>query len=699
MNTQTAFRIRHAFRRLRTPATLWAVLLIPSAALLSPKAHAVDFLKPSAEELSMTSLKGYPGAPAVILYREEITKDDMHSVQHYERIKVLTDEGRRYANVELGYVSSSSANFDFGDNKSLEGIAGRTIHPDGTVIPFTGKPYLKVLEKANGFKVQEKVFTLPDVEVGSIIEYRYDTRINDNVFESPIWMIQDDLYVKEAHFVWYPTNRTIVDEDQNPINSIAWFPILPQAAKIESRVIPSSAVGSGPSRVYELHVKDVPPRIKEQYMPPIRSFSYRVNFSFTPYSSQQDYWKNKGKHWSKRVNSFAGPNGPLKDATAKITEGAATPDDKLHRIYVAVMALENTRYTRERDQREDKAAGMGQTNTAADVLAHGRGTPYEITELFIGMARAAGLSAYAMWVPDRAEELFTPMWMDTRQLDDYIAIVSLNGKDVYFDPGSRYCPYGQLAWQHTAVSGLRQTDGGTSIGLTPFEPYKTNRMTRVANLTMDAHGEVRGKIDLTFSGSPALRWRQAALQGDEESLHKELRQHAEEMVPRSLELEVAEVKNITDYEKPLAVTYTVKGTLGNSMGKRVALPADIFLANQSAKFPHETRETAVYFEYPQVIQDAVRVNLPHEWAVEAVPTGAKYDLPKLGAYALDVAQAPNSVTTRREFLFGDVLIFPKDYPSLRNFYSQFESKDQEPVILKPASAVTASNSDSSAQRQ
>ena len=78
------------------------------------------------------------------------------------------------------------------------------------------------------------MFTLPDVEVGSIIEYRYFTRISDYIFESPIWMIQDDLYVKEAHFAWWPTNRQMIDEDEQPINSISWFPILPADAKIES---------------------------------------------------------------------------------------------------------------------------------------------------------------------------------------------------------------------------------------------------------------------------------------------------------------------------------------------------------------------------------------------------------------------------------------------------------------------------------
>jgi hypothetical protein len=656
-------------------------------------AVAAEFVKPTAEELSMTALKGYPGAPAVVLFTEEITKDDLHSVQTYRRVKILTEEGKKYANVELGYVSTGGA-WEMGDNKTVEDIVGRTIHPDGTIIPFTGKPYLKVLEKANGYKVQEKVFTLPDVEVGSIIEYRYATRIDDYYVEAPVWMVQEDLFVKEAHFMWYPTSRMIMDEEEQPINSISWFPILPAGAKIDHREIPGTGIGGGPNQVYEMRVQDVPPRVQEEYMPPIRSFSYRVNFSFTPYRNQQEYWAHRGKVWSKRVNKFAGPSGALKEATAKITAGANTPDEKLQKIYEAVMKLENTQFTREHEKSEDKAAGVGQTNDAADVLAHGRGTPAQITELFVGMARAAGLGAYAMWVPDREQELFTPMWMDTRQLDDYIAIVNVNGKELYFDPGSRYCAYGQLAWQHTAVSGLRQTDGGSSIGTTPFEPYKSNRLTRVANLTMTREGRVTGKIDLTFTGAEAVRWRQAALRGDEEGLRKELREHAEAMVPKSLELEIAEVKELTSYDKPLAVSYKVQGTLGSSMGKRVMLPADVFLANASATFPHEKRETAVYFHYPHLVLDAVRINLPQEWAVEALPASAKYSLPNLGVYDLEVTQGAASFTTRRQFAFGDVYVLPKEYTGLRSFYSQVETKDQETVILKPASAVTASNTSS-----
>ena len=62
-------------------------------------------MQPTPEELSMTSLPGYPGAAAVVLNREETTKDDLHSVFHYERIKILTKDGEKYANVTLPFVS------------------------------------------------------------------------------------------------------------------------------------------------------------------------------------------------------------------------------------------------------------------------------------------------------------------------------------------------------------------------------------------------------------------------------------------------------------------------------------------------------------------------------------------------------------------------------------------------------------------
>jgi transglutaminase-like putative cysteine protease len=643
-------------------------------------AQQASFIAPTPEELSMTALPGYPGAAAVVLNREETTKDDLHAAFHYERIKILTKDGEKYANVELPFVSVAQNSYsNTGDDKTLGEIAGRTIHADGTIIPFTGKPYLKVLEKDKDVKVQERVFTLPDVEVGSIIEYRYATQIADNIYEAPDWYIQGELYVKQAHYVWYPTSQEL-ETGRGTATTITWFPILPAGVKIERRDIPHTQFTTQPIQVFELTIKDVPPEVKEAYMPPIASFSYRVLFNYTAEHSAADWWKDEGKDWSKGMDSFADPNSELRKKTAEVTAGATTDEQKLKKIYVAVMGLENTRYTRAHNQKEEKAEGGHPVKNAADVLSQKRGSQSQLTALFVGMARAAGMKAYFMYVPDRSEEIFVPDWLSFRQFDDVIAIVNVDGKEMYFDPGCRYCAYGHLAWEHTLVQGLRQFDKGTEFGGTPSDDYKFNEVTRVANLKMDDAGQITGTIDLTFMGADAVEWRHKALSGDEESLNHALRTHLEDMVPRTLQVKVGKIENETEYEQPLKVSYDVTGTLGTHTGKRVLLPSDIFLSGESAAFADEKRQEAVYFHYPQYVQDAQRINLPATMSVEAMPDTARFDLPKQSAYALSVVGDAKGFTTRRNL----------DYDSLRKYYAQFESKDQESVVLKAAPAVAAS---------
>jgi hypothetical protein len=160
-------------------------LLVPVTTIF---AHAEKWTEPTKEELTMTAQPEVPGAAAVYLYREETTDDKLHLFSIYIRLKVLTDKGKEYGNVELSY-----SNRQGGGGYTVNDIAGRTIHPDGTVIPFTGKPFDKLIEKTQGAKYMAKVFSLPDVEVGSIIEYRYTLRYDDYYFISPQWYIQSVL--------------------------------------------------------------------------------------------------------------------------------------------------------------------------------------------------------------------------------------------------------------------------------------------------------------------------------------------------------------------------------------------------------------------------------------------------------------------------------------------------------------------------
>ena len=150
-----------------------AVSLILAAANFVPVPvfASAGFQPPNPDELKMTSEPLAPGAPAIILYRQ-VDRDDNAQTPHeddYIRIKILTEEGRKYANVEIPF---------FRESEDIVKVRARTVHPDGSIINFEGKVYEKIIEKGRSSHYLAKTFTLQDVEVGSIIEYyfTYDLR-------------------------------------------------------------------------------------------------------------------------------------------------------------------------------------------------------------------------------------------------------------------------------------------------------------------------------------------------------------------------------------------------------------------------------------------------------------------------------------------------------------------------------------------
>lgn len=656
-------------------------------ASLSPLARADGWIAPTPEELHMTSEPQAPGASAIYLNREETTDDDMHFWRRYARLKILTEGGKDYGTVEVGqYQSAEHGSY------TIRAIAGRTIHPDGTIIPFTGKPYEKLVERGHGFKETAKVFTLPSVEVGSILEYRYELSYDDDIVFPPRWFVQEDLFTRHGHYVWLPTNRDLISKDEKGeqlTSSVAWTPILPKGAELKNTEIAGGANGN--HRKFELTIDNVPAQVEEEFMPPIHSLGYRVLFYYTPYRSQDDLWKSGGKRWAQARDKFIGPGSKVKAAVASLVAPTDTEEQKLRKIYAEVLKLDNTRFSRVRSASEDHSQGLGEVKNTDDVWERKRGTDDQLAELFVAMARAAGMKAYVMGVTSRDKNLFLKSFFTLDQLDDLIAIVNVGGKEQFFDPGQPLCPYGQLAWKHTMAGGLRQVDGGAVIAETPFAPYKDSRTDRIADLVMDEHGEATGTVTMTFRGAPALRWRQAHLRGDDTSVSHDLRTTLEQMMPAGVEINVSKVEHMDDYEQPLVVTYSVKGAIASSTGKRMLLPADIFEYASKPAFSHTTRENAVYFPYTYMLLDAVRIKIPTGFSVESVPAATNIPYQEKDAngkdataaiYEINSQASGNFILVHRNLFMGD-LIFPKDdYTNLRGFFTKFESRDHEPTVLK-----------------
>jgi hypothetical protein len=174
-----------------------------------------------------------------------------------------------------------------------------------------------------------------------------------------------------------------------------------------------------------------------------------------------------------------------------------------------------------------------------DLWKRGYGDATELTWLFLGLARAAGLEAYGVMASNRSRYFFHQNSMDARKLGWNVVLVKVNGKDIYCDPGVAFTPFGLLEWPETGVQGLRlDKDGGTWIE-TILPESSASRIERHANLTLSAAtGGLEGKLTITFTGLEGMRRRLEERNEDEADRKKFLEDEAKEYIPVASDVEL-----------------------------------------------------------------------------------------------------------------------------------------------------------------
>lgn len=654
--------------------------------LASTAARAQAWITPTPEELSMTSVADAPDAKAVVLLRDELTDDDNHMRSRYFRIKVLTEAGKDLGDVRIAFDRRTD-----GMGYTVDAIDGRTIQPDGTVIPFKGKPYEKIYEQGSGYKRAYKVFSMPSVQVGSILEYRYKLRWEDNLYVPPEWDIQTDLYLRKGHFLWKPTDKELLHTSrgghENTASTLVWNEVLPQGVELSRTRLPSGRL------LLEVNVQNVAPFGLEEYMPPFQTAAYHVYFYYSPFHTPQDFWKAEGSYWSGEANKFIGNSSAVRDEAQKTIAGATTDEDKARKLYALTQTFENTDFSRRHTAAEDKGAGLKETKTAEDVLKRKRGSSDQIAMTYVALARGAGLTASTMIVADRSYQTLNANWLDfSRQLSDDIAVVTYDGKEHCLDPGSPFTSFGHLAWNHSMSAGVRQTGKETALAPTPPEGYADSRTARVADLKLEDGGHMTGTVSLTFKGSPAVEWRQAALRNDETELREQLTRYVQSILPGGTEAKITTLDGVTSDASAMKVVFSVSGNLGSAAGSRVVLPSDIFVEHDTPVFPHATREQPVYFHYAQAMQDAMRITYPPAFTVESAPADDKIMLKQTAAYSQRSKQTANSITVWRDLTFGEIYYPVADYPDLRKFYGDFQRQDHASIVLKRTAATSGAAS-------
>jgi Domain of Unknown Function with PDB structure (DUF3857)/Transglutaminase-like superfamily len=642
-----------------------------------------QFQQPDPNELKMTSDPMAPGAAAVYLEVKEIDNDPIHLRTVYARIKVLTEKGKELATVEIPYEQGSF---------KVQNIRGRTIHPDGTIVPLTGNVADLLQSKSTEGQVNRRVFTLPSVEVGSVLEYQYELGYNDQYFSSPSWEIQRPYFIHEAHYMFTPykefaphrqsdlSTTTHLYSHGNQINSLLWTGRLPVGASVQS-----SAGG-----YYTLDLTNVPPIPEEEWMPPMQSVLYKIDFYYTSSGDAANFWATQAKAWAKETDKFAEPNEQIKQAVAGLTASTDSDLDKAKKLYAAVEALDNTDYSRARGESELKQLQLKEAKHASDVWTQKSGDSNEIAMLYLAMLRAAGLRAYTVQVVDRGQRIFDSSYINFNQFGITLVIVDTGGKEIILDPGEKMCTFGMQNWRHSGTAGVRESAAGLEFVNLPEQDFMGNTTMRIGDVSLDEHGALTGTLRLVMSGQEALRWRQTAIENSSDEVKKQFDRWLDAQVPEGVEAHVDHFIGMDNADAQLMAVVNVKGSMGTATAKRLMVP-DFFFATHSHEpfVDQQKRQTDVDMHYGEQVIDQVAYHLPAGVTVEGTPQDLDTLWKGYAVYTTETVASAGQVLVKRTLARGFMLAKPEEYQDLRGFYEKVAAGDQEQLVLSIAPTAPA----------
>jgi hypothetical protein len=523
------------------------------------------------------------------------------------------------------------------------------------------------------------VFTLPSAEVGSILEYRLQIHYDDDIVSSPTWDVQQPLYVRKAHYYFVPSRSGYLSNARGDVLSQLMFSV----KGVRQDQVIHDATGR-----FTVDLADIPAIPSEDWMPPLNTLKWKVEFYYTYAHSGKDFWDSETKTWAKSAERFTNPSGQIKQALSQIVAPSDTEEQKARKIYAAVMKLDNTRFSRTKSEAERKAEKLKPIKGAEDVWKQQSGTDDDMALLFVAFARAAGLKVWPMEVVDRGKAFFDPSYLYAGQLNDYIAVLNLDGKDVFLDPGQKMCPFGLLSWKHTIASGFRLSDKGAILATTPQGVFKTAVVQRTADLTVDTDGSVKGTIRYVMTGPEALHWRQLALQNDADEVKKQFNESIRADMPDGVEVDFDHFLALDEYESNLMATVKVSGIIATATGKHFFLPGLFFQSHAKHPFvAQDKRSVPVDVHYASMEQDQVVYHLPAGYTVESAPQTAALTWPEHAMLKIASATKDSDVIVVRSFAHNYAILDSKEYTDLHDYFQKIALADQQQLVLTRAAVV------------
>jgi hypothetical protein len=343
------------------------------------------------------------------------------------KFKVLKDQGKDRGNIKIRYYSED----DFEIIHKIDAVVFNPIPPNGgTKTELQQKNiYRKKLNKL----ISEVSFALPNVQVGSIIEYKY-TSTMQHYGGLRDWYFQTDIPVMLSSY------RLFIMENVEFAYSVY------KSSLLNVDVKPDSRSGS----VY-FEMRNIAGLRNEPFMTSEKDYLQRVTFQFAGYKDyfgKKKYattWKDLAKELMDHKMFGHQIEKELSDTreAKALWENTAQPVEKMKQVFEFVRS--NFEWT--------NVYSTYSENGIKEVWSSKRGYSADINLLLLNLLKSAGIEAYPLLVSEREKGAVDTTYPYLDQFTKVVAYVAAEGKNYILDATDKQTP------AHLIPVGLLNTKG------------------------------------------------------------------------------------------------------------------------------------------------------------------------------------------------------------------------------------------------
>ncbi len=574
--------------------------------------------------------------------------DGTRSYEYHFQGLILKDSKRTWANFQR--------QFDQQREKMKIDMA-RVIKEDGRIIPLDMNKVTITKPKADDmFFDKDKIisFSIPEVEVGDIIEYKYTEEIfnpwDKKIFSMGWFFGGSEPVIESSVRIIVPSEIYLGFKIKNDGN-----------VKVDSASTDST-------REYVFEKNNTLPPIEEPLMPVTAELVPFLNIS-----NQKD-WNYIFNWYADFQKSRMEITEEIQRITDSLTKGLNTHEEKTAALYHWIQR--NIRYISIKGAVASGVSG----HSASQTLENGYGDCTDKAILFSTLLKAAGIEAYPVYLhtypaPELVKEI--PSFWGNHAI---VEVFPKEGKPYFLDPVSEYFRYPSFATMDHGMDAICAQKSRIDLIEVPLP--ENNRRNYQYTIDIPKNGGATVIFKSNYNGSYEAGIRAYWERLDPSEKKRQFEKMAKSVSSSALLVDY-NISNITDISQPLEMTikYEVPDFLKKQGELYVLKLPELEGRYTKDELSLSTRNYDLIYDTSEEIVHTFKITLPNEIKIVSVPEQFS-GKSKNAEYTASYTQKEDTLIFKDDWKRKNRKISVSEYKDYKTLCNEILNYVKRPVIMQ-----------------